>query len=175
MNASNRELLEMGSRTEMKCSGRIAMKHMLRGNVVTLLLIAAVLMVFAGGTALAASGSGSGGSEVRERAKLTLTGNGVIADVELQLRIDESRTELRARARAEGALMADARFSLCMGSFFVEDDEAEDDGRLDIDEEVQRGFTFVTLVGQNVSIREGGEAAGCTGAVVVMGMVAALD
>lgn len=173
MNVLNHVFLEMGSKTEMKCSWGVVMKHIPRGNVVAVLLITTALMVFAGGTALAASGSG--GSEVRERVTLTLTGNGVIADVELRLRIRDGEKELRARARAEGALMANARFSLCMGSFFVEDDEAEDDGRLDIDEEVERGFTFVTLVGQDVSIREGGEETGCTGAVVVMGTVAALD
>ncbi len=62
-----------------------------------------------------------------------------------------------------------------MGTFFIEDDDAEDDGRLDIDERVERGFSFVTLVGQTVSIREGGEQAGCTGAVVLEGAVTVSD
>ena len=76
---------------------------------------------------------------------------------------------------ASGALTANAPFSLCMGTFFIEDDEAEDDGRLDIDGEVERGFSFVTLVGQTVSIREGEENAGCTGAVVLEGTVTESD
>jgi len=157
------------------------MKHMklLRVAVVGFVVIAATLV--GGGIALA----GGGGSETRERAEFTIDGTfmgkDVTADFKLRLRIRDGDTEFRARATVDGeGLVEDNPFSLCIEDtfgllFFIEDDDAEADGTLVIEEELGDEFPFTTLLVKTVSIRVGDEDDACGGAVVLAGLVTNLD
>ena len=121
-------------------------------------------------------------SEVREKARLTIE-NGATADIELELRIRDagSDKELRGRARVEGLPIpiqssSGDRFSLCVGNVFIEDEEVDENGALDISDQIDQGFSFTTLVGQTVSIVNMGTGQDtCTGTTTLEQMVVQSD
>ncbi len=86
---------------------------------------------------------------------------------------------MRARARVEGLpiqISPRDRFALCVGGTFIDDDRVDEDGEVDIDDDVERGFSFVTLVGQAVSIVNIGQnKATCSGTTALDGTVMASD
>ncbi len=68
------------------------------------------------------------------------------------------------------------RLALCVGGTFIDDDRVDEDGEVDIDDQVERGFRFVTPVGQAVSIVNIGQnRVTCSGATVLDGTVMASD
>ena len=163
------------------------MKHMkiLRVAVVGFALLA--VTVLAGGIALAApgpgrDGDGGGNPPDRQRANLTLTnvdtsGENPTATAEVELRLESG--VLEARAKGEG--FNEGAFSLCIegafGVLFIEDDDAEADGTLEIDEVLDGGLPFVTLEDQMVRIRVGDEGVNsdCDGPVVLERLIEAQD
>lgn len=148
------------------------MNKILVGGVASFVSIVLAVMVSAGGIALA------GGTEVRERAKLTLQ-NGGMAEVELQLRIRDGEKELRVKAEVTGLpiqISPRDRFALCVGGTFIDDDRVDEDGEVVIDDEVEGGFSFATLVGQAVSIVNIGQnRETCSGTTMLDGTVMASD
>lgn len=68
------------------------------------------------------------------------------------------------------------RFALDKLGTFIDDDSVDEDGEVVIDDEVERGFSFVTLVGQAVSIVDIGQNwETCSGTTVLDGTVMASD
>lgn len=151
-----------------------------------LTLVALMVMVLTLGSAFAASGSGQGGDDRCEdrnddeeddqneqgngictEAKLELISNvpGATGEVELELVSSAGIPELQASAKVEG-LAPNVLFSLCVDGVHVDHEEAEDQGRVELDDNILS--PRVTLEGMHVTIRQG---VGCSGSIVMHAVV----
>ena len=153
------------------------MHHTLLGKIAVFALIALSIAVAGGGIAVA--------GEVRQKAKLTIE-NGAIADVELELRTNGDR-ELSVKARVEGLDPAPEssegdEFALCVDGLFIEDEEVDDKGRVDIGGQIDPGAGFTLLpedpqdpkvIVEIVNI--GTDQDTCDGDVVLSGEVTSLE
>ena len=155
-----------------------------------LTLVALMVMGLTLGSAFAASGSGQGGDvrcEDRDddrnddeeddqneqgngictEAKLELISNvpGATGEVELELVNSAGIPELQASAKVEG-LAPNVLFSLCVDGVHVDHEEAEDQGKVELDDNIVS--PRVTLEGMHVTINKG---VGCSGPTVMHAIV----
>ena len=145
-----------------------------------LTLVALMVMGLTLGSAFADPGPGQGGDvrcEDRDEqgngicteAKLELISNipDATGEVELQLVISAGILELQASAKVEGLAPNDV-FSLCVDGTHVDHEEADDQGRVELDDNILLSPGVITLEGMHVTINEG---VGCSGSTVVMAAV----
>ena len=154
-----------------------------------LTLVALMVMGLTLGPAFAASGSGQPGDDRNDvrcedfddeeddqneqgngictEAKLELISNvpGATGEVELELVNSAGIPELQASAKVEGLAPNDL-FSLCVDGVHVDHEEAEDQGKVEFDDNIVS--PRVTLEGMHVTINEG---VGCSGPTVMHAIV----
>ena len=137
------------------------MKHMKILTIAALGFAILAVMVFAGGIAVAAPGPGDGGNNPADtrRATLTLGGNsGPSAEVEL--RLESGVLEARVKGESfplnpDNAGTMNHRYTLCLNDLFIDDDRVEDDGRVEMDDNITVNIT--ALSGLLVRIIDGGD------------------
>lgn len=107
---------------------------------VTLAMLAALtVMVLAAGAAFAGSGE--------EKAKISLTGIGAPgASGEAELRRDPAKQEFEFQAKVEG-LMSDQIVSFCFNMTLIDTEDADDKGRVELNEDQVDGDPVVVFPG----------------------------
>lgn len=133
------------------------------------MIVALALAVLVVGVSVAFAGT-----EVRDKAKLDIgTSPGPTGEVELELRgdVDDDDIDLDIRAKIEG--LDPGRYSLCVtvpsvGVFFIDDDIADDQGRVELDDDVDLPLGSISsLSGVGVKITAGFDPT-CAGSGVLM-------
>ena len=90
----------------------------------------------------------------------------------------DQQTHMHAAASSSSAsaFRAHHRFSLCVDGLFIEDEEVDVQGQLDMGDQIDPGEDFTGLVGQTVEIVNiGNDQDTCDGDVVLSGEVTSLE
>ena len=126
------------------------MKHIQFLKIAVITSVALAIMTLGVGAALA--------SDIREKVEKDLMpmgiGSVVTGEARLELRSESGGIELRAEARAEG-LRPNHTFSLWVGDMLIDLDESDDQGRVELDDDIDVSFNPPTLSGKHVKIRSG--------------------